>query len=90
LPEKLERVRSSTNLIENLFGRVRAIGRRVKRWPNGTMVLRWTAAGVLEAARGFRKLVGCRAMPIVVAALRAHDPPSNRNERRLDDTEKAA
>jgi putative transposase len=56
LPEKLERVRSSTNLIKNLFGRVRAIGRRVKRWPNGTMVLRWTAAGVLEAARGFRKL----------------------------------
>jgi hypothetical protein len=35
------------------------------------MVLRWTAAGVLEAERGFRKLVGYRAMPILVAALRA-------------------
>jgi hypothetical protein len=31
-------VLSSTNLIENLFGRVREIGRRVKRWQNGTMV----------------------------------------------------
>ena len=49
LPENLERVLSSTNLIENLFSRVREIGRRVKRWQNGTMVLRWTAAGVLEA-----------------------------------------
>lgn len=38
LPENLERVLSSTNLIENLFGRVREIGRRVKRWPNGAMV----------------------------------------------------
>jgi putative transposase len=40
LTENLERVLSSTNLIENLFGRVREIGRRVKRWQNGTMVLR--------------------------------------------------
>ena len=32
LPENLERVLSSTNLIENLFGRVREIGRRVKRF----------------------------------------------------------
>ncbi len=87
LPENLERVLSSTNLIENLFGRVREIGRRVKRWQNGTMVLRWTAAGVLEADRGFRKLVGYRAMPILVAALRAHDAQSN---RKVDDTEKAA
>src|SRR5260370_38588792 len=49
LPETLERVLSSTNLIENLFSRVRAIGRRVTHWQSGTMVLRWTAAGVLEA-----------------------------------------
>jgi transposase-like protein len=73
LPENLERVLSSTNLIENLFSRVREIGRRVKRWQSGTMVLRWTAAGVLEAERGFRKLVGYRAMPILVATLRARD-----------------
>jgi hypothetical protein len=57
LPEPLERVLSSTNLIENLFSRVREIGRRVRHWRSGTMVLRWTAAGVLEAERGFRKLL---------------------------------
>ena len=56
LPENLERVLSSTNLIENLFSRVREIGRRVRHWQSGNMVLRWTAAGVLEAERGFRKL----------------------------------
>jgi transposase-like protein len=90
LPENLERVLSSTNLIENLFSRVREIGRRVRRWQSGTMVLRWTAAGVLEAERGFRKLAGYRAIPILVAALRAHDVQFNRTERRVDDTEKAA
>ena len=89
LPENLERVLSSTNLIENLFSRVREIGRRVKRWQNGTMVLRWTAAGVLEAERGFRKLVGYRAMPILVAALRAHDAQFECSTE-VDDTEKAA
>jgi putative transposase len=90
LPDKLERVLSSTNLIENLFSRVREIGRRVKRWQSGTMVLRWTAAGVLEAERGFRKLAGYRAMPTLVAALSARDARFNRTERRVDDTEKAA
>ena len=44
------------------------------------MVLRWTAAGVLEAERGFRKLTGYRAMPALVAALRAHDTNSARWE----------
>src|ERR1700736_3558808 len=78
LPENLERVLSSTNLIENLFSRVREIGRRVKRWQSGTMVLRWTAAGVLEAERGFRKVAGYRAMPTLVAALRARDTQSAR------------
>lgn len=73
LPESLEQVLSSTNLIENLFSRVREIARRVKRWQGGTMILRWTAAGALEAERSFRKVAGYRALPKLVAALRAHD-----------------
>jgi putative transposase len=90
LPENLERVLSSTNLIENLFGRVREIGRRVKRWQSGTMVLRWTAAGVLEAERGFHKLTGYRAMPSLVAALRTRDTQSIRTRQGVDGSEKAA
>ena len=63
LPASLERVLSSTNLIENLFSRVRDVGRGVKLWQGGTMVLRWTTAGVLEAQRGeagrCTKVVAC-------------------------------
>ena len=73
LSEGLERVLSSTNLIENLFSRVREIARRVKRWQGGTMILRWTAAGVLEAERHFRKVAGYRALPRLVAVLHARD-----------------
>jgi transposase-like protein len=87
LPESLERVLSSTNLIENLFSRVRESARRVKRWQGGMMILRWTAAGVLEAERHFRKLAGYRALPQLVAALRAHDLVI---ERRVDNRRKAA
>jgi putative transposase len=37
------------------------------------MVVRWVAAGVLEAVKGFRRLEGHKAMPQLVAALRARD-----------------
>jgi len=90
LPENLERVLSSTNLIENLFSRVRAIGRRVTHWQSGTMVLRWTAAGVLEAERGFRKLAGYRAMPSLVAALCTRDTQLTRTRQGVDASEHAA
>ena len=89
LPESLERVLSSTNLIENLFSRVREIARRVKRWQGGGMILRWTAAGVLEAERSFRKVAGYRALPKLVAALRAHDVAMDR-ARRVDNGSRAA
>ena len=89
LPESLERVLSSTNLIENLFSRVREIARRVKRWQGGGMILRWTAAGVLEAERSFRKVAGYRALPKLVAALRAHDVAMDR-ARRFDNGSRAA
>ena len=37
------------------------------------MVLRWVAASVLEAAKGFRRVKGCKDMPALVADLRARD-----------------
>jgi putative transposase len=86
LPENLERVLSSTNLIENLFSRVREIGHRVKRWQSGTMVLRWTATGVLEAERGFRKLsaiVPCRSwLPRCVPVMLSAEPTRRLTLRR--------
>lgn len=70
----LERTLSTTNPIENLNGRVRDTSRRVKRWRNGKMVLRWVGASLSEAEKGFRRLRGYRSMPKLVAALRALEP----------------
>jgi len=81
LPESLTRVLSSTNLIENLFSRVRDMARRVRRWQGGGMILRWTAAGVLEAERNFRKIAGYRSLAKLDAALRAHDATLDNREQ---------
>ncbi|MBI4541139.1 MAG: transposase [Gemmatimonadetes bacterium] len=68
----LERTLSTTNVIENLIGQVRQLSGRVKRWRSGQMILRWSAAGVLEAERGFRRLKGYRQMAKLLAALEKH------------------
>ena len=72
LSERLQRSLATTNAIESLLSRTRHVQRNVKRW-GGTMVLRWVAAGVLEAAKGFRRVKGCQDMLALVAALRARD-----------------
>ena len=73
LSERLQRSLATTNAIESLLSRPRPVQRQVKRWRGGRMVLRWVAAGVLEAAKGFRRVKGCNDMPALVAALRARD-----------------
>ena len=73
LSERLRRSLATTNAIESLLSRTRHVKRNVKRWRGGTMVLRWVAAGVLEAAKGFRRVKGCKDMPVLVAVLRARD-----------------
>lgn len=78
LPRTLERSFSTTNPIECLNDRIRSVTRRVKRWRGGEMILRWTAAGVWEAARGFRRLKGYRHMPKLLAALQSQSPPQLR------------
>ena len=73
LSERLQRSLATTNAIESLLSRTRHLKRNVKRWRGGTMVLRWVAAAVLEAAKGFRRVKGRKDMPTLVAALRARD-----------------
>jgi len=73
LPRPLERTLATTNPIENLVGRSRYLTRNVKRWRGGSMVLRWVAAAVREATKGFRRLRGYAGMPKLVAALTAND-----------------
>jgi putative transposase len=73
LSDRLRQSLATTNAIESLISRTRHVKRNVKRWRGGQMVLRWTAAAVLEAVKGFRRLKGHKDMPKLVAALRARD-----------------
>ena len=62
LPAKLRRSLTCTNSIENMMGTVRRVCRNVKRWRNAAMALRWTAAGIMEAAKSFRRLKAYRLL----------------------------
>jgi putative transposase len=66
----LRRTLSSTNPIESMFDGVRTTQRNVKRWRDGDMRLRWTAAGMAEAQRGFRRVKGHRDLPKLITAIR--------------------
>ena len=58
LPHELRRSLACTNIAENALGTVRQVSRNVKRWRNAEMALRWTAAGLLEAQKTFRRPQG--------------------------------
>jgi transposase-like protein len=72
----------TSNPIESMISIARTTNRNVKRWRDGQMVLRWTAAGMLNAARSFRRLKGYRQMPQLISALHrhAHPTPARRHE----------
>jgi hypothetical protein len=53
------------------------------------MILRRTAAWVLEAERHFLKVAGYRALPKLVAALRSHDAAIDR-VRQVENGKRAA
>jgi len=89
LPAQLRRSLACTNGIENVMGTVRRVCRNVKRWRNAAMALRWTAAGMLEAAKGFRRLKAHKQLPILKAALAAHHA-KHATKQKLEDKLKAA
>jgi putative transposase len=72
LPPSLLRTFKSTNPIESMNSVGRSVTGNVKRWRDGQMVLRWTAAGMLEAEKQFRRVVGYRDLHILKRALEAH------------------
>src|SRR5438132_8579426 len=86
LPMPLRRSLACTNAIENMMGTVRRVSRNVKRWRNAAMALRWTAAGMLEATKGFRRLKAHKYLPLLRAALAAHQSKyvTQRVERNAD------
>jgi putative transposase len=65
----LAKTLTSSNPIEPMFSIARTVNRNVKRWRDGAMVLRWTAAGMAQAAASFRRVKGHKQMPALITAL---------------------
>ena len=76
---KLRRTLESTNPCESMIDTVRTTQRNVKHWSSGEMGLRWTAAGMLEAEKQFRKVIGYTDLPRLAVAIerRLHLPQPN-------------
>ena len=77
LPPELRRSLASTNIIVSMNSVIRQVCRNVNRWRNAKIGLHWTAPGMLEAAKGFRRLKAHKQLPILKDALeklRQKDP----------------
>ena len=72
----LARTLTTSNPIESMISIARTTNRNVTHWRDGQMVLRWTAAGLLNAQRSFRRVRGYKQMPQLVAALHRHAHPN--------------
>jgi putative transposase len=62
----------STNPCESMIEIVRYTQRNVKRWRDGDMRKRWTAAGMLVAEQQFRKIIGYRDLAKLIIAIERH------------------
>jgi transposase-like protein len=69
LSPALCRCLSSTNIIESPHSGVRLRTRRICRWRDGQMVLRWAAAAFLITEKSFRKIQGYRDLWMLKAVL---------------------
>jgi putative transposase len=73
----LKKTLESTNPCESMIECVRRSARNVKRWQSGDMCLRWTAAGMLEAERQFRRIIGYADLAkLITATERELDQPT--------------
>jgi len=72
---RLAKTLTTSNPVESMISIARTTNRNVTRWRDGQMVLRWTAAGMLNAERSFRRIKGYKQMPHLANALRRHAHP---------------
>ena len=66
---QLAKTLCSTNPCESMIEIVRYTQRNVKRWRDGDMRRRWTAAGMLAAEQQFRRIIGYRDLAKLVIAI---------------------
>jgi len=69
IPEQLRRTLCCTNVIESAFSIVETVCRNVKRWQAGDHIERWVGSGLLVAERQFRRVIGHRQIPLLLAAM---------------------
>jgi putative transposase len=69
---QLSKTLCSTNPCESMIEIVRYTQRNVKRWQDGDMGKRWTAAGMLVAEQQFRRIIGYRNLAKLVIAIERH------------------
>ena len=69
---QLAKTLCSTNPCESMIEIVRNTQRNVKRWQDGDMRKRWTAAGMLVAEQQFRRIIGYRDLAKLVIAIERH------------------
>jgi putative transposase len=83
---QLAKTLSSTNPCESMIEIVRYTQRNVKRWQNGDMRKRWTAAGMLVAEQQFRRIIGYRDLAKLVIAIERHSMLVAENNRDRQET----
>ena len=57
----------STNPIESLNSGIENVPRRVKRWRNSDMVIRWVCTGIIESERNFRRINGHKHLNLLLS-----------------------
>ncbi len=73
---KLKQTIESTNPCESMIECIRRSARNVKNWSSGEMAMRWTAAGMLEAEKQFRRVKGHAELADLAVAVERHlNPP---------------
>jgi putative transposase len=82
VPPSLHRCLATTNLIESPQSGVRSRTRRVCRWRDADMVLRWVASSFLATEKNFRRIMGWKDLWQLEAILgrKAKENPAAKQE----------
>jgi len=86
---QLAKTLCSTNCCESMIEIVRYAQRNVKRWQDGDMRKRWTAAGMLVAEQQFRRIIGYRDLAKLVIPVERHTTAAPKHSIRQEVAEPA-
>jgi len=67
----------TTNPIESLNSGIKNITRRVKRWRNSSMVIRWVGTAIMESEKNFRRINGYRHIDALIKNIETYNESKN-------------